>query len=68
MEKFITILACVFGTLSFIFMSLRIIGYLTYTELDETLDKLKGFKREFPIVYPGIVFIICFCWIITKFI
>ena len=64
--KFITVLAWIFGTLSGLLVVVaRIIGFMTYTEIDKTVDALKGYRREFPVTTPGIIFIVCVAWLFS---
>lgn len=62
---FITTLAWIFGFLSTLVVVLRIWGYLSYTETDQYFDMLKGVRKEFPLMIPIIIAIICWVWIFT---
>ena len=55
--KFITMLAWIFGSLSGLLVLARIIGFMSYTEIDKAVDALKGYRWEFPVTTPGIIFI-----------
>ena len=63
--KFITVLAWIFGSLSGLLVVARIIGFLSYSEYDKTVDAINGFTRTFPVVTPGIICIICVAWLFS---
>lgn len=68
MEKLITflnIIAWVIGLGSTIFLIGRIIAAFSYSEMDKLIDKIKGVTRTFPIMWPAIVSLICWAFIIT---
>lgn len=62
--KFLFVLAIIFGCLSTGLLLLRILGKLTYNDLDALRDSLQGRVATFPITYPGIIAIVCWCWVI----
>ena len=63
--NFLTALAWIFGVMSVFLIVLRIIGSITYSELDKLCDKLEGKIVTFPLLTPTVVAIICFTWILT---
>ena len=68
MEKlilFLHIIAWVLGICSTLLLILRIIGALTYSKTDELIDKLKGQKTTYPIIWPSIISVICWAFIIA---
>lgn len=64
--SFITVLAWFMLIFSGLTFSLRILGSMQYTELHQSLDAIKGVKRTFPIVGPGLLFLVSLSWIIAS--
>ena len=64
--NFITTLAWIFGTLSTMLICLRLYTKSTYNERDAYFDAIKGVRREFPIMVPLIVAIVCWTWVLTT--
>lgn len=65
MIKFVTVLAWIFGTLSLGLIVLRIIGAINYSKLEATLDQMQGRVVTFPLMKPGILFIVCVAWLLS---
>lgn len=65
MTNFITNLAIVFATLSGLLIISRIYGAIKYTEEEELYDAIQGYKKEYPIVLPIIIFMVCLIWLFS---
>lgn len=69
MEKlifFLKIIAWVFAIISTVFTILCTYGTLTYPgSMDETIDKLQGIKRSYPVAPWLITAVICWAFIIA---
>jgi hypothetical protein len=68
MENLITffkIIAWVLGIGSSLLLIFRIIGAATYTQIDELRDQMNGIKRTFPIMWPAIIALVCWAFIIA---
>ena len=69
MEKlifFLKIIAWVFAIISTVFTFLCVYGTLTYPgSVDETIDRLQGVKRSYPIAPWLIAAVICWAFIIA---
>ena len=63
--KFITVLAYIFGSLAGLLVVARVTAFMCYSEFDKTVDAIKGFRREFPIMTPGIICIVCVAWLFS---
>ena len=68
MEKligFFDIISYILAVGSFILICGRIYGAVTYTELEKTLDALRGVQGSYPLMGPSIVFTISIAWILS---
>lgn len=65
MIKFVTVLAWIFGTLSGLLVVARIAGAMSYSSLERQLDLIRGRVVTFPVMTPGIIFIICIAWLLA---
>lgn len=63
---FITILAWVGFVCAFALAAFRIYGGMTYTPLEEALDRVKGRIVTFPIGRPLVIIIVCGAWLIAS--
>lgn len=63
--KFVTVLAWIFGALSLGLIVLRVIGAISYSKLDAALDRMQGRVVTFPLMKPGILFIVCVAWLLS---
>lgn len=64
--KFITTLAWVFGSLSSLLLILRIVGFFAYSDIEKLCDNIQGKEKTFPVIFPGMIAIICWIWIISN--
>jgi len=64
--QFITVLAWIFGIASSLLLVARIIGKLTYDEIDEVRDMLRGRVAYFPMLWPTVTAVVCWTWIVTA--
>ncbi len=62
---FLHIIAWIFGVCSTLLLILRIVGAATYSKIDKLLDDIKGQKRSWPVMWPAIISIICWAFIIA---
>jgi len=65
---YITVLAWIVGVLSTILFIIRVHDGAVYTDLEKSMDAIKGQKVSFPIKIPGALMIVSWSWIITQFI
>ena len=65
MIKFVTVLAWIFGTLSGLLVIGRIAGAMSYSNLERQLDLIRGRVVTFPVMKPGILFIVCVAWLLS---
>ena len=66
MNVFLNYLALIFGILASGLLILRILGALTYTDINKLVDQMKGIRRTFPLAIPLVVSIVCWLWFIAK--
>lgn len=66
MERFITVLAWIFGVGSVGLVFLRIWAAIAYNDLDRMRDHIQNKQRTFPIFRPICFTIICWVWIFTR--
>lgn len=66
MSAFLFFLACVFGSLASLLFILRVIARLTYNDRDRALDRLRGFRREFPLLWPFVISVVCWGWVYAR--
>lgn len=64
--QFVTVLAWVFGVLSTMLLVARIIGAITFTEKDRLRHAMRGEEVTFPMLWPSVIAIVCWAWIITT--
>lgn len=62
---FLNIIAWVVGIASSIVLLLRILGAATYSEVDQIRDKMNGIRRTWPVMWPGLIALICWAFIIA---
>lgn len=69
MEKFIfflKIIAWVFGIISTVFSLMCIYGTIKYPgSVDETIDKLQGVSRSYPVTRWLVIAVLCWAFIIA---
>lgn len=63
--NFITVLAWIFGVLATLSIVIRVAARSIYSDLDRSLDALRGVRKTFPIIKPIILAAICWAWIIS---
>ena len=63
---FVDVIAWIFGVSSTILIVLRIIGWLTYTDIDKIHDAAKGIITTFPVFWPSVISVLCWAWLITN--
>lgn len=61
--KFLTVVAWIFAVLSTGLITARVVGFFCYSERDKLQDHVRGFEKSYPVVWPGVVAIICWAWI-----
>lgn len=64
--NFVNALAWIFGFAATLLLVARVIGYMTYDEIDEAHDALRGRKATFPMLWPTVTAIVCWVWIVTA--
>jgi hypothetical protein len=64
MSEYITIIAWIFGVLSSLLIVLRLLAFATYSEIDRLCDSINGQRAEFSIVWPSVVAILCWSWVL----
>ena len=55
MHNFIYILIWFSAIVSTLVMIVGVIGFFTYNELEQMIDRLQGIKRSFHILFPFII-------------
>jgi len=68
MENIVTffkIIAWVLGIGSSLLLILRILGALSYSEIDQLRDQMNGVRRTWPLTWPAVISLICWAFIIA---
>ena len=62
---FLHIIAWAIGISSTLFLIIRILGLLTYSDLSKSIDNINGVEAVFPVKWPFFIALICWAFIIA---
>ena len=66
MDKFLTVLAWIFGCGSSFIIFVKIVGALTYSDLDMHKDRMNGCEKNYNCTRQFIMAVVCWAWIFTH--
>lgn len=64
--KFFTILAWIFGVGASLLFMASVWATASYSDLEKTLDNLKGVEKQWPVWKSLFLAIICWAWIFSQ--